>query len=844
MRIGEQNDELGEFDKAILRFQRERQLKLNVESKYNLSDGEEDDYTNHGGGYFLEGDDFEDDDMSPDGDETKKKSAILKQLGTHYAQNPLESWLMERDENKQKGKKEVMGEIILKRKIFKALKAKDKEENEHLVEELDQNFTSLVQSKSLISLTQLGKMDALKSLWNKGDSKESMRQHEPSLAKNEPPKQEQPDAYDKLVKEMSLDMRARPSDRMKTPAEIDQEEREWLEQLEEERQKRMLGMDDSGDGHEDFKNASSQKLRSISGDDLGDSFSLDEEVGNKRSWVDKILEREDHSIQVEDSASSENSDEDIDGDEDESDDDNDELGKIMSLKDWEQSDDDNLTTYLEEEEEDGEEEETEGNDTRKLEDYIKPKTKNQIADPSTVMKPCSSVKQPPTNLKAIPFVIESPNSMVELCSLLEHRSDADIIEVIHRIHACNGVRLAAENRKKMQVFYGILLQYFAVLATKKPLNFKLLNFLVKPLVEMSFDTPYYAAICAHHRICRTRTQFCEQIRNPENSCWPSLKTLFLLRLWSIIFPCSDFRHIVMTPAILLMCEYLRRCPITSGRDICIGSFLCSMVLSVIRQSQKFCPEALEFLRTVLMSALEKGESLYHHSQQVYYCSELKMAKPWLQIRDHVSEIHPLDFLSVMSMTEDSPFFTSDNFRASVLVSVIETLRGFVHIYEGYDSFPEIFSPISTLLHKLKQANMPDLLHDRIEDVAQLIGKKTDEHHLLRQPLQMLRQEPVQNEQLIPKFEENFVKGRDYDPDRKRAERKKLMRLKKREAKGAASELRKDSHFLFGLKEKDKERLEEERAETLRKTKVSLLQEHEFGLKSRLKDDRRIRRKRC
>ena len=48
----------------------------------------------------------------------------------------------------------------------------------------------------------------------------------------------------------------------------------------------------------------------------------------------------------------------------------------------------------------------------------------------------------------------------------------------------------------------------------------------------------------------------------------------------MIFPCSDFRHVVMTPALLLMSEYLMRCPIMSGRDIAIGSFLCSMVLSV------------------------------------------------------------------------------------------------------------------------------------------------------------------------------------------------------------------------------------------------------------------------
>ena len=62
----------------------------------------------------------------------------------------------------------------------------------------------------------------------------------------------------------------------------------------------------------------------------------------------------------------------------------------------------------------------------------------------------------------------------------------------------------------------------------------------------------------------------------------------------MIFPCSDFRHAVMTPAILLMSEYLMRCPITSGPDIAIGSFLCSMLLSVSIICLTFCLVLLEF----------------------------------------------------------------------------------------------------------------------------------------------------------------------------------------------------------------------------------------------------------
>ena len=77
---------------------------------------------------------------------------------------------------------------------------------------------------------------------------------------------------------------------------------------------------------------------------------------------------------------------------------------------------------------------------------------------------------------------------------------------------------------------------------------------------------------------------------------------------------------------------------------------------------------------------------------------------------------------------------------------------------------------------------------------------------------------------------SFVKGRDYDPDRERAERRKLKKLLKREAKGAARELRKDNYFLFEVKEKDKKLLEDERAENYGKVRA-FLQEQEHAFKS-------------
>ncbi|KAI3838559.1 hypothetical protein MKW92_014493 [Papaver armeniacum] len=755
-RIGEQNNQLEEFDKAILRYKRVCELKSNRKKrKYNLSDGEEND-----NGAFLERDDFDDDIALDDhaaADGTKNMH-ILKHLGSQ-----LESG------SKPKSHKEVMEEVMLKGKYYRAQKAKDKEEDEQLMNELDKKFEDWKSSQSFNALS------------NKRSPKESL--------------EEGPDAYDKQVKRLAGDMRAAPSDRTKTPEEIALEDKERLEQLEEERQKRMD--DDSSDGesnddNEDSYATSSPKVRSVSGDELGESLFLEEEVGHKKGWVDDIIEREGRSsIEEEDNASFEESDGEENGEEDGNEEDSVKSQKRSSLKDWELSDDsDDLSVDLEE---------------------------DNHADERNEAEP--TIKQTTIEQDTLPFVIEAPTTFSELSKLLENRSDADIIEAINRIRACNGVRLAAENREKMQIFYANLLMYFAILTTKKPLNFKLLNLLVKPLVEMSMDIPFYAAVCARERLCLTRELFCKDVHNPGKSCWPSMKTLCLLRLWSITFPCSDFRHAVLTPAVLLMCEYLGRCPIASCRDIAVGSFLCSMVLSIARQSKKFYPEALIFLRTVLISAVESGEKLPSHLQ------------PWLELSGNVSELHSLDFLAVIEKPDESPIFSSDNFRVSVLVSVMDILRGFVQVYAEYKSFPEISMPISTLLNEVsKQNHIPDDLQEKINDVTKLIEMKVAEYHLVRQPLQLRKKrfEPIK--MLNPKFEDNFVKGRDYDPDRERSEVKKLRKRLKREEKGAASELRKDNIFLAQAKIKATEVEKEERAEKVRKS-MAFLQEQQHAFNS-------------
>ncbi|KAJ8445778.1 hypothetical protein Cgig2_000958 [Carnegiea gigantea] len=135
-------------------------------------------------------------------------------------------------------------------------KQERKDENEKLVEQLDKDFESLVQSQALSTLGQPNKMKALKFLVNPNFSQELKKKAVTSISENS--KQEEPNSYDKLVSEMVFEMHTHPFDRTKTPEETAEEEKERLEQLEHERQNRMLATDDVSNEGNDSDSANNE----------------------------------------------------------------------------------------------------------------------------------------------------------------------------------------------------------------------------------------------------------------------------------------------------------------------------------------------------------------------------------------------------------------------------------------------------------------------------------------------------------------------------------------------------------------------------------------------------------
>lgn len=220
----------------------------------------------------------------------------------------------------------------------------------------------------------------------------------------------------------------------------------------------MLATDYSSDEDgENVEKDSAQRPRSISGDDLGDSFALDEEPGHKKGWVDEILERKDaDDSENEDEDSSEDSEnsEDTDEDEESEEDDDNEQKRTLSLKDWEQSDDDDLGTDLDEDEEGEDKNDAIGDDVDVEKIGLNKSNKSELRKEDVVSVEAKKIKSSGKHASTksdIPYIIEAPRSLEEFSSLLENRSNGDVVEIINRIRANNSIKLAAENRKKIQV---------------------------------------------------------------------------------------------------------------------------------------------------------------------------------------------------------------------------------------------------------------------------------------------------------------------------------------------------------------------------------------------------------
>ncbi|XP_054437854.1 nucleolar protein 14 isoform X2 [Pteronotus mesoamericanus] len=565
-RLGEYDSTVSPEEKMARRFALEQQRQHEKRNIYNLNEDEE--LTHYGQSLA----DIEKHDNIVDSDSDAEDRGVLSAelTAAHFGGGgPLQKTSQQPgpDGERPRSRKELIEELIAKSKQEKRERQAQREDALELTEKLDRDWREI---QSLLA--------------RKAPRPQDRDRQRP-----------QPDAYDLMVRELGFEMKAQPSDRMRTEAELAKEEQERLERLEAERVRRMLG---KGEGED------TQKPAHTSADDLNDGFVLDKDDRRLLSYKDgKMTIQDERSGEASDGANTEEEQEEEQEEEDEEED--------ASEEDAEDSVGSDGHSDLESAEESAEE-----------------SARPELAQRQTPKaRATGSGREAQEAARAeLPYTFEAPASSEDLKSLLSGRSAEEQLLVVERIQKCHHPSLAAGNKAKLERLFGFLLEYVGDLAADDPPGLDVVDKLVVQLYNLCQMFPASASESVKSVLRDAMHEMEGAVEEKGRAAFPGLDVLVYLKIAGMLFPTSDFRHAVVTPALVCMSQLLTKCPVQSLQDAVKGLFVCCVFLDYVALSRRFVPELINFLLGILYIATpnkpSQGYTLVHPFRPLGRNSEL------------------------------------------------------------------------------------------------------------------------------------------------------------------------------------------------------------------------------
>ncbi|NXB40180.1 NOP14 protein, partial [Eulacestoma nigropectus] len=737
-RFGEYNTKITPEEKMIRRFALERQQNYGKKNIYNLNEDEE---LTHYGQSLAEIEKLN--DIADSDSDTEEGGALSAELtAAHFGggggllRKKVSSEQQDEEPEKPKSRKELIEEMIAKSKQEKQERQTRRESALELTEKLDKDWKEI---QTLIA-----------------------RKTPKSERKDKEIEKPKPDEYDMIVRELGFEMKAKPSERLKTEEELAKEERARLQKLEADRLRRMRGIDEQ---------ANKKRPSHMSADDLADGFILDKDDR-------RLLSYKDGKINIENEEEEGEEEEEEEGEEE--DNDNKEESQEESASEDEEDDAADSHSDLES---DLESEEEAARDKEK---------KNKAAENESQnvekLDPKSEAAE-----SELPYTFAVPESYETFKTLLAERTIEQQLIILERVQKCNHPSLAVGNKAKLEKLFGFLLEYIGQLATLDLPELRTIDKLVLPLYNLCQMFPEAASDSIKFILRDAAHDLEEVIEVKGRATFPGLDTLIYLKIISLLFPTSDFWHPVVTPAFMYMSQLLTKCRITTLQDVVKGLFICCLFLEYVSLSRRFVPELINFLLGVLHISLPKkqaqGYTVVHPFTPVGKNLELLFVCDKDDLKSWEKQNVPLSIVTRLKETSKTEI---NHIRLSCLALCFDLIKKSAGLYESLPSFHEIMHPVRILLTQCVPVNeypekMQEWYHSAVKELENKVKHYT--------PLICEKKKPVPLKQYTPKLVKVLEFGRKQAGSKKEQERKQLIQRHKRELKGAIREIRKDNQFL-------------------------------------------------
>ncbi|KAG7347806.1 Nop14-like family protein [Nitzschia inconspicua] len=420
--------------------------------------------------------------------------------------------------------------------------------------------------------------------------------------------------------------------------------------------------------------------------------------------------------------------------------------------------------------------------------------------------------------KEIPFVFEAPTTLEGLHELIAKYASTgrDASTIIQRIHTSNSVRLDHRNGEKMQNFYDVLLRRFIAVGDaifesgdggKDLGRAEQLDNILKTLYAMAQDAPETAGAVWGRRIGILHNAHGKRLRDSEFvhedeeefwTAWPSTGVFLLLRALGHIFPVTDRRHYVVTPAILLLTEITAHTPILSRYDVVMGVLCSGLLLEYTKEAKRVVPEALSFIAsTIRLFSSDPGRFTNPALEAAHKLPFSQCLRKDLN-GSKSRKTDPVPMLSLeKNIIEDS---SASDYSAAVLSTCMTLIEKCTTTFKA--AFPaaseqELLYDVSSSMLTLRPKSFSSELQKKVSTTVSLIAEVCSSE---RAPLQRRGRASAGEmaiKTLAPRMEDptRYSMSRDKGKKSVQAAIDRTRREYKREHKAITRELRMDGAFI-------------------------------------------------
>jgi nucleolar protein 14 len=419
----------------------------------------------------------------------------------------------------------------------------------------------------------------------------------------------------------------------------------------------------------------------------------------------------------------------------------------------------------------------------------------------------------------IPFVFEAATTLDGLHEVIAKYASTgkDASMIIQRMHKANSVRLDHRNSEKMQNFYDVLLRRFVCVGDaiyssgdggEELGRFDQLNNLTKVMYRIAQDSPESAGAVWCRRIGFFQNAHAKRLRDAEfmyeededgdvTSAWPSMGTFLLLRALGHIFPITDKRHYVTTPAILLLGQMVAQTPVRSSYDLVMGILCSGLLLEYTKVAKRVAPEALSFLAGIVR--LFSGNSGHYAVPSLEAAHDLPSVK---LLRDQISD-GALGDDNITRLQLDRDFIVegdSKDLSTAILFSALDLIEKCAKALEGsfiVSAESELFYEVSESILCLPKKGLSQGIQKKIASTASILAYICPSSKVpLRRRARSSKVETA-IKSLAPRMEDpgRYSLSKDKGKKAVQAAIDRTRREYKREHKAISRELRLDAAFI-------------------------------------------------